>query len=159
WKGLGMGVSKGGKDFSPLPSVPDELRGIIHQPADKRAPGILEGRIILDDSFTQETMKAALRERYAVVNIASHFRCQPGNEADSYLLLGQGVMTVAEFKRLPNIFDRVDLLTLSACNTATGGADAQGKEVEGFAVMAQRQGAKAVLATLWSVADQSTRLL
>ena len=57
-------------------------------------------------------------------------------------------------------FDNVDLLTLSACDTGLGGGrDAQGREIEGFGVLAQQQGAKAVLATLWRVADQSTSAL
>lgn len=55
------------------------------------------------------------------------------------------------------LFAGVDLLTLSACETAVGDTDrATGAEVEGFAVLAQRKGAKAVMATLWSVADAST---
>jgi len=54
----------------------------------------------------------------------------------------------------------VDLLTLSACQTALGGGeDANGMEVEGLGAIAQRQGAKAVLASLWPVADSSTALL
>jgi CHAT domain-containing protein len=40
-----------------------------------------------------------------------------------------------------------------------GGRDAQGREIEGFGVIAQQQGAKAVLATLWAVADESTSVL
>ena len=60
---------------------------------------------------------------------------------------------------MPQALQGVELLTLSACDTAVGGEDADGKEVEGFAVLAQRQGAKAVLATLWAVADESTALL
>jgi len=50
-------------------------------------------------------------------------------------------------------------LRLSACNTATGGSGANGKEVEGFGGLAQRQGAKAVVASLWAVADRSTKSL
>ena len=37
-----------------------------------------------------------------------------------------------------------------------GGRDANGREIEGFGALAQRQGAKAVLATLWPVVDRST---
>src|SRR5262249_22601775 len=44
-------------------------------------------------------------------------------------------------------------------NTATGGSGANGKEVEGFGVLAQRQGAKAVVASLWPVFDTSTKVL
>lgn len=54
-------------------------------------------------------------------------------------------------------FRQVDLLTLSACNTALGGGtNENGREIEGFGALAQTQGAGAVLATLWPVADRST---
>ena len=99
----------------------------------------------LDEQFTQETMLTQLRQRPKVVHIASHFQFSPGNETNSALLLGDGTfLSLAQIKSLPNIFGGVDLLTLSACNTATGGSGANGKEVEGFGVLAQRQGAKAV---------------
>jgi CHAT domain-containing protein len=104
-------------------------------------------------------MLSELRRRHKVVHIASHFMFAPGDETNSALLLGDGqFLSLAQIKSLPNVFGGVDLLTLSACNTATGGA-ANGKEVEGFAVLAQRQGAKAVVASLWPVADRSTTLL
>ena len=60
---------------------------------------------------------------------------------------------------MPNIFGGVDLLTLSACNTAINGGDGSGEEIDGFGELAQQQGAKAVIASLWSVADASTGLL
>jgi CHAT domain-containing protein len=62
---------------------------------------------------------------------------------------------MTELKTLPNLFSGVQLLTLSACNTGVG----DGAEVEGFGTLAQRQGAKAVVASLWPVADESTTLL
>ena len=68
-------------------------------------------------------------------------------------------MTLEEFRSMPQVLQGVELLTLSACDTAVGGEGADGREVEGFAVLAQRQGAKAVVATLWAVADESTALL
>jgi len=40
-----------------------------------------------------------------------------------------------------------------------GGKDADGREIEGFGVLAQLQGAKGVLATLWPVSDKSTGML
>jgi CHAT domain-containing protein len=94
------------------------------------------------------------------VHIASHFQFQPGNETNSALLLGDGsFLSLAQIKTMPNIFGGVELLTLSACNTATGSSGANGKEVEGFGVLAQRQGAKAVVASLWPVFDTSTKEL
>ncbi len=40
-----------------------------------------------------------------------------------------------------------------------GGQASDGKEVDGFGELGQRKGAKAVVASLWSVADKSTQLL
>src|SRR5204862_5210913 len=68
-------------------------------------------------------------------------------------------LTVAQIGAMPGIFSGVDLLTLSACNTAIGIGSGNGEEVDGFGELAQRQGAKAVIASLWSVADASTGLL
>jgi CHAT domain-containing protein/tetratricopeptide (TPR) repeat protein len=166
WRGLGFGVSKALANFPALPAVPAELRGIFRPdaPADGApapdADGVLAGRVLLDDTFNEESFRGGLRQRVPVVHIASHFAFQPGNETDSFLLLGDGQrLTLAQLKSATNLFGGVELLTLSACDTASGGAGADGKEVEGFAVLAQRQGAKAVIASLWPVADASTRLL
>ncbi len=164
WRGVGLGVSKGAEGFSPLPGVVKELNGIFEK-ADSSAPnassaGVLPGAVKLDEDFTAEAFKAALRQRVPLVHIASHFQFKPGNETNSFLLLGDGShLSLAEIKRFPSLFNGVELLTLSACETAMGGASGDGKEVDGLAIVAQQQGAKAVLATLWSVADESTSLL
>jgi CHAT domain-containing protein/Tfp pilus assembly protein PilF len=159
WRGLGLGISKEHEGFEPLPSVPKELRGIIRETG-KGGQGILPGKIMLDEAFTQASMLAALQQRYSVVHIASHFHLQPGSEQDSFLLLGNGKLSVAQMKALQDrLFEDIELLTLSACNTAMGGRGDAGKEIESFGVEAQRQGAKAVIATLWPVADDSTREL
>ena len=176
WQGLGLGVSKGKEvalpgasrrmAFSALPGVQQELRSIIRdRAADAGAAasaGVLDGTVMLNESFTKDSLRAALRQKYPLVHIASHFMFRPGNDADSFLLLGgddelTNKLTVAEIKRLN--FEGVELLTLSACETAMGGERASGVEVESFGVLAQRQGAGAVMATLWPVADASTPLL
>jgi CHAT domain-containing protein len=160
WKGLGFGVSKALGEFAALPAVPEELRGIIRDEAADGARGVLPGKISLDEAFTEESLKTGLRQRFPLVHVASHFQFQPGNETASFLLLGDGSrLSLAQLKSAQSLFGGVELLTLSACDTASGGAGADGKEVEGFGVLAQRQGAKAVVATLWPVADASTRLL
>ncbi len=158
WKIAGFGVTKPHPGAPALPSVSDELGGIIlHQPA---LGGVLEGEIRLDDEFTRDSMRTTLLKRFEVVHIASHFRFQPGNETNSFLLLGDGAhFTLSELRNGPNVFNGVQLLTLSACNTGVGDAPGDGQEVEGFGVLAQRKGAKAVIASLWPVADASTSLL
>jgi CHAT domain-containing protein len=76
-------------------------------------------------------------------------------------LLGDGKhLTLSEIKTKLN-FNSVELLTLSACETALGddSTSHHGVEVEGLGAIAQQAGAKAVLATLWPVADASTAAL
>ena len=154
WRGSGFGVTKAFEGAPALPSVAAELTGIIATKAGDN--GALSGEIMLDEQFTQKTMRQALLKRNPVVHIASHFRFQPGDETQSFLLLGDGShLSLAELKTSANLFGGVQLLTLSACNTGLG----DGTEVEGFGVVAQRQGAKAVIASLWPVADSSTSLL
>jgi CHAT domain-containing protein len=93
-----------------------------------------------------------------LLHVASHFRFSPGTEINSFLLLGDGQhLTLGDIRSQNYRFDNVDLLTLSACDTGMGGGrNENGQEIEGFGVIAQQQGAKAVLVTLWKVADQST---
>lgn len=162
WYLAGLGLSKKLQDFSPLPFVPGELHAIVRED-DEDPVGVLEGSIHLDDAFTLSALREGLE--YPVVHLASHFVFRPGTEKDSFLLLGDGTrLDLAAFRAGNYDLGEVDLLTLSACETALGGIAASGQqtgkarglEIEGFAVMAQKKGAKGVLATLWPVADAST---
>jgi CHAT domain-containing protein len=151
-----VGVSKGWGDFPALAAVPEELRRIIRQ--EKESTGVVPGRRLMDKDFTKEALERALG-RYSVIHIASHFSFQPGDQKSSYLLLGDGTPFTIEAVENPTpMFTSVDLLALSACNTALGG-DTNGREVEGFGALAQQHGALSVLATLWAVADESTTRL
>jgi hypothetical protein len=54
----------------------------------------------------------------------------------------------------------VDLLTLSACETAVpAGVDARGSALESLAHVALLRGARQVLASLWTVPDEDTARL
>ena len=73
-----------------------------------------------------------------------------------FLLLGDGAKkSLADIRYDGHSLADVEMLTLSACETAVAG---QGRELEGFAAMAIDLGAKSVVATLWRVADESTSL-
>ena len=127
--------------------------------------GVLQGKSLLNDEFTLTAFKNNLG-RFPVVHIASHFSLSPGNETDSFMLLGDSAngertLSIAKLREeFKTKFVGVDLLTLSACNTAmTAGEKSNGLEIEGFGAFAQKQGAKSVMATLWEVADDSTRVL
>lgn len=154
----GLGLSKAHPPFGALPEVPKELMGIIRQ-AGVSGNGVLDGAIYLDEAFTGNTLKRSLRD-FPMVHVASHFAFKPGNEKDSYLLLGDGNrLDLGELRQVDYRFGDLDLLVLSACETGLDSAGAKGQEIEGMATMAQKKGARGVLATLWPVADESTALL
>ena len=161
WKAAGFGITRKIGEFAPLPSVRQEMDGIIYTGSPKATGGVLPGDIYLDEAFTQRRLHDALTLAYPVMHIASHFQFIPGTEAQSFLLLGDGKqLTLAELRTGGWEFGSVDMITLSACETALGGGrDENGREIEGFGALVQRQGAKGVLASLWPVADQSTAIL
>jgi CHAT domain-containing protein/tetratricopeptide (TPR) repeat protein len=155
WSVWGLGVTQAHEGSEALPWVGAELNGITGP------KGILAGKVLLDKQFNEESLRDGLDQAYPIIHIASHFRFEPGSMDDSVLLLGDGsLMTLAQIKNKLN-FNGVELLTLSACETGVGddGAAHHGIEVEGLGAIAQQAGAKAVLASLWSVADSSTALL
>ena len=156
WTGVGFGVTQQIGDFDALPEVRTELQGIFNEAG--RSTGIMRGKIYLDQTFTRKSLETALKERTPpVVHIASHFQFNGGNDSTSFLLLGNGEhLTLRDIRNASQMFRGVDILTLSACNTAMGTSNGDGREVEGFAVIAQRQGAKAIIATLWRVEDRTT---
>ena len=156
WSVAAFGVTGGrtedGIPFRSLPGVPAEIKAI-----EKTVPT----RSFLDAAFTESTFRAALAGGPPVVHIASHFALRPNNPDGSFLLLGKGTLSLSAIaKSRARLFGGVELLTLSACNTASGGgADENGVEVESFALLAQKKGAGAVLASLWPVNDTSTQAL
>jgi CHAT domain-containing protein len=159
WSAAGLGRTKGAEGFSALPSVESEIRNIVKAPSDGQASkGLLPGEVFLDEAFTANRLKEVSEKPFHLLHIASHFRFSPGTEVNSFLLLGDGKhLTLGEIRAQGYKFNNLELLTLSACETGLGGGrDADGKEIDGLGVLVQKQGAKAVISTLWSVADEST---
>ncbi len=159
WMVGGFGLTHAMANLDPLPYVSDELEGIVRRDVSDK-DGVLPGVIYLDKAFSEEAMESVLIQGYPVVHIASHFELNPGTEEDSHLVLGDGsTLTLGKIKDDNYDFGGVEMLTLSACNTAIGGIEGNGSEVESLGSLAQDQGAKGVLATLWPVADRSTGVL
>ena len=163
WRAIGAGVSKQHAGFSALPSVPAEIDSIVR---DERATsGVLTGVRMLDEQFNLETFRNVVPQQtddgkpFNVLHLATHFSLG-ANDQDSALLLGDGSrLSLFEIGRDEALdFKDVELLTLSACQTGVSTGDANGREVESLGMLAQKKGAKAVLATLWKVADESTSL-
>ncbi len=153
----GLGLSEEIEGFSKLPAVEEELDMIVKEDDGNDDRGILPGKILLNRKFTADGLSEMLGQGYPLIHLASHFSFRPGTAGDSFILLGDGSrLTLSELESRKYPFKFIDLLTLSACDTAVGGADARGREIESFATLAQKRGAESILATLWSVADTST---
>jgi CHAT domain-containing protein/Tfp pilus assembly protein PilF len=163
WRVLGLGVSKKYKNFSELPSVPFELRTIVRdERVSQDNEGVLSGIRLLDSEFTEQSFINNLKpaQNFNVVHLATHFHLG-SNLDNSGLLLGDGNILSLYIINKDSDFDfkNIDLLTLSACETGVTIGDSNGGEVESLGMIAQKNGAKAILATLWKVADKSTAIL
>jgi CHAT domain-containing protein/Tfp pilus assembly protein PilF len=164
---LAMGISqKFEAGLPPLPAVAGELSDVVKDNKVQGANGALAGTILLNGQFTEKAMENQLGAQPAVIHIASHFVYSPaGDASQSYLLLAgdSGAafhLTVENFRDNPNLsLSETTLLTLSACETGMSSSASDGKEVDGLGMTAEYKGAKAVLASLWSVNDASTGLL
>lgn len=116
--------------------------------------------VLINQNFTKDSMIRTLGKKHPVVHLSSHFSLKPGDASRSFLLLGDGTtFPLSEMRKEPKLFDGVDLLTLSACSTGIDEPNSDGREVDGFAELAQRLGATSVLATLWPVNECSTAQL
>jgi len=148
WAG---GMSQGREGLPALPGVRSELLAIVRSPGAGR--GVIPGLMVEDEAFTAGALRSGLQQKYPLVHIASHFVLRPGTEDDSFLLLGDGRISLADLRKSADYdMSGVELLTLSACDTAFG----DGREIEGLATTAQLRGARSVMASLWEVNDPST---
>ncbi len=165
WQVAGLGVSEGRQGFDPLPTVAGEIDGIVRE-GDGDARGVLPGHALLNAAFSEGALRLQAGDSAnRILHIASHFLLRPGNDAQSSLLLGTvaadgkpDTLSLKALRETKPLLDlrHLDLVTLSACETAMGGADDTGAEIEGMGAVIQRQGARGVLASLWSVEDAST---
>ncbi len=154
---LGLGVSNAVADFSALPNVPMELAAIVKQ-LPQETQGIYPGQKFLNQSFDFRTLRDHLLG-HKILHIATHAQFVPGRPEDSFLLLGSGAkLTIPEIQTLQDLND-VQLVVLSACSTALGGPDQDGIEISGISSYFLNAGAKAVMASLWTVDDASTSQL
>jgi CHAT domain-containing protein/TPR repeat protein len=158
-----LGVATAPPGYEPLPGVTLELDGLV---ADANGYGLFDGEMHLDDDFTLQTLINAVNRQgtqpHALLHIASHF-VLGSDEASSYLLLGrQSSLSLAALRQeiiSENLdFGTIDLVTLSACQTAVSPQDSGGEQLASLASLFQRYARRSVMATLWSVSDQSTAL-
>lgn len=151
-----QGAVHSSPDLPPLPKVRAEIDALA-QLATSQGIG---HDAYQDAAFTADSLRTALQSRQ-VVHLASHFKLLPGNAKGSGLYLGNGqLLTLGELSDPGFHFEGLDLLTLSACETAIpSGSSEQGLPVDSLAWLAQARGARNVMASLWAVADEGTQAL
>jgi CHAT domain-containing protein len=147
---LQAGVSEAIQHRAPLPNVRAEVQAV------QRAFG---GTTLMDREFVLPALqKAFANSQYQIVHFATHGQID-SDASKSYLLTYDGKLTFDQLEELirPSQFRgrAVELLALSACETATG----DDRAALGLAGVALKAGARSTLATLWSVHDESTAIL
>jgi CHAT domain-containing protein/tetratricopeptide (TPR) repeat protein len=123
----------------------------------------------IDQAFSLKTLKPSFPQ-YNILHFATHAAFFPGRPEDSFILFGDG-----ERATLRSIEDwslnEVDLVVLSACESGLGIESSpnnpkpdksklgSGAEILGLGYQFQQSGARATIASLWSVDDGGTQSL
>jgi CHAT domain-containing protein/Tfp pilus assembly protein PilF len=153
--GIGLGTSRQFHGQSPIPGAEASLAAIFGNEATQQ-PGVLSGKTVVNEEFTARTLED-LDGRWPLIHVVSHFVLTGGNSRLSYLLLGNGDRyTLSQMRESPDLFTGVELLTVPVCDSALQDADFYGKETEALADLAQRLGARSVIASLWKVSYHVT---
>jgi CHAT domain-containing protein len=151
YKALLGGISEGRQGYAALPEVQKELDYIGK---------LIPSQKLLNTDFSQNKASSNLAvDSSSIVHFATHgeFSSDP---AKTFLLTWDDQLNLNQLNNLlqnRNLQSgkAIDLLVLSACQTATGDTRA----TLGLAGMAVRARTKSTIASLWSVEDKSTRLL
>lgn len=149
-QGLLAGLTQARENFSALPNVAMEIGQIKTE---------IPAQVLLDQSFTERAIQQQLNSTPSpIVHLATHGQFS-SNADDTFILTWDGRLNVKQLDQLlqsrEGKLNPIELLVLSACQTATGDKRA----ALGMAGIAVRSGARSTLASLWSVNDRSTATL
>ncbi|MGK7900515.1 MAG: CHAT domain-containing protein [Hormoscilla sp.] len=152
-KVLAAGISEEkkveGKSFTALPYVKVELEENIKP--------IVSSEVLLDDEFTKDRFQALLSaSNYNIVHLATHGEFS-SDLKETFILIWDELIDINELNSFlqqqnPDGSGKIELLVLSACQTAEG----DDRAVLGLAGVAVRGGAGSTLGTLWKANDKAT---
>ncbi|WP_230967013.1 CHAT domain-containing protein, partial [Nostoc commune] len=140
-----------GSETSALPEVKNEIDFISQA---------TKSTVLRNQEFTRKALETKINSRpYSVVHLATHgqFSSQPDQ---TYIWTWDGRVNLNQLKTLlesreQSRPDVIELLVLSACETAEGDRNS----ALGLAGVSVQAGARSTLASLWQVNDSSTALL
>jgi len=144
---LAAGLSESVGGYAALGNVSRELEAVEES---------FPGRSLVNRQFVTDRFERAVETQpYGIVHIASHgeFSDDP---SQSFLLTYDGKLSMNDLARAVSTTQfrqdqPLELLTLSACETAAG----NDRAALGLAGIAVRSGARSALATLWAVEDRA----
>jgi CHAT domain-containing protein len=147
---LSMGLTESVQGFPALPNVASEVDTL---------KTLYGGKLLLDSQFLVPSMEREIKEKgVGMVHIASHGVVE--NDVNkSFLLAYDDKITMNRLSQLVGLLQYrqtpLELLTLSACETAIG----DDRAALGLAGVAVKAGARSALATLWFIDDKATSQL
>ena len=143
---LSLGLTVERAPFAALTNVKAEVTAVND---------ILGGTELLDKAFTLSNLRSQLQKKsYPIVHMATHGKF--GVDAETTFLVGYdqriSIEQIDNLLRSRGGKQSVELLTLSACQTAAG----DNRSALGIAGVAVRAGVESALATLWYINDEAT---
>ena len=148
-------VAFGNPTGANLPAAENEVKAI--------AQVFPSTEVLSGAEVTKVALNTEQRLNKRIVHFATHGILNAAKPSESYIQLAaspkpdQEHLTVGEVWDLP--FKKVTLVTLSACESALGDKEPDGGEITTLAEAFSSAGATTVLASLWSVGDESTKEL
>ncbi|MDZ8093626.1 MAG: CHAT domain-containing protein [Nostoc sp. DedQUE05] len=134
--------------FAPLLAIKSEFDGITKAGVSTTS--------LLDGDFKKKNLESEIdAASFNIVHLATHGQFSSRLE-DTFILDFDGQINVKDFDTLFHSQGKtvVELLVLSACQTATGDSRA----ALGLAGAAVRAGARSTIASLWQIDDESTAM-
>jgi CHAT domain-containing protein len=151
---LAMGASEF-KDQVGLPTMPIELKTIVSNP--RRGESFLNEEFTIPNFIAQNSGQSP----FSIIHLGTHAEFTVGDLSDSYIQFYDDRLRIPQLQKVSedlgwNSDDSpIELLVLSACETALGDKEAE----LGFAGLAVQAGVKSALASLWYVSDLGTLAL
>jgi filamentous hemagglutinin family protein len=146
-QGLGL-LAMGAEEFDDqeaLPAAGTEVELLTSE--------LWQGTSLQNEDFTSDALKSTRqRTPYGMIHLATHGNFNPGTPGDSFIQMGNERLGLNELRQLGLNDPPVELMVLSACQTALGDTEAE----LGFAGLAVLAGVKTAVGSLWQISDLGT---
>ena len=144
---LAMGLTQSVQGLSALPAVNTEINNIVSK---DNAQSLLTGSSFINEDFTLMNMQAQRKQQdYGIIHLATHAQFLSNKADGAFIQFFDDRLNIRQIPKLNFDNPQVEMLTLSACETAVG------KNL-GLGGLSVTSGVRSVLASLWSISDAGT---